>query len=70
VGELAFRELSVSLARGGEEYTSVATGNRSVEASTDATEKLDADAGSDQETELTRGLDIDFILQTLQKNQG
>jgi hypothetical protein len=70
VGELAFRELSISLARCGEEYSSIATVNGSVEAITGPTQELDADARPKPEAELTCLLDVDFILQTLQEKQG
>jgi hypothetical protein len=67
VGELAFRELSISLARRGEEYTSIVTGDRSVEDSTDATEKLGID--SNPKAELTRRFDIDFICLPVQSKK-
>lgn len=65
MGEFAFRELSVPLARRGEEYTSIATGNGSVEAATDATAKLGSDPRPDSKAELMSGLDFSFIPQNL-----
>lgn len=66
MGELAFRELSVSLARPGEEYTSIATGNGSVEAAAEATGKLGTDSRPDPKAELMSGLDFNFIPKNLQ----
>jgi len=66
VGKFAFRELSVSLARCGEEYGNTATGDGSVAVATNATPKLDADPRRDQKAELMSGLDFNFIPQNLQ----
>ena len=67
MGELAFRELSVSLARRGEEYTSIATDNGGVEVTTDAREKLGTDSKPDPKAELTSALDFRLIPQTLRR---
>ena len=61
--------LSLSLERPGEEYSSTATVDGSVEASTDATAKLDADARPGAEAELTWRFDVDFIRQALQRGK-
>lgn len=70
MGGLAFRELSVSLARCGEEYTSIATGNGSIAVAKDTTAKLGAGSKPNSKTELMSGLDFNFISQNLHGVEG
>jgi hypothetical protein len=58
------------LERLGEEYNSTPTVDGSVEASTDATAKLDADARPGTEGELMRCFDVDFICGILQDDKA
>ena len=63
-------ELPLSLERRGEEYNSTPTVDGCAEASTDATAKLDADAGPGPEAELTRCFNADLICGSLQGDEA